>query len=103
MSDIVVLRGGGFSQGADVIDPLVSSDHACMARGRAELDAASGLHSVQLDCLYRSGLLLGQLVEMTDPATGMARYGKITSITFTLNGTQTDATFRLTVPSEFLV
>lgn len=103
MTDLVVVRGSGSSQGEDILDALLSTDAAAMARGRAALDDGSGLHPVPLECVYRDGLVLGQLVELYNPLTLEVHFGKITSITHQYSVTGVTTSLIVQVPSEFLV
>lgn len=103
MPDILVQRGSASSQGPDVTDPLLTTDQACMARGRAELDSGSGTHPLQVACVYRDGLLLGALSEEYDPLAMRLRYGKITSITHNVTKEEVVTTIHTQVPSEFVV
>lgn len=103
MTDIVVVRGGGTSQGDDIVDSLLTSDASAMARGRIALDEGSGLHPMSVECVYREGLVLGSLVSMYDPLTMQLHYGKITSISHEVQGTEITTTLRLQVPSEFVL
>lgn len=103
MPDILVQRGGGVSQGDDVVNPLLTSTVACMVRGRIELDEASGLHPVTLECLFRAGLLLGELVEIADPFAATVRYGRITAITHRINGAATVTQLKVSALSDFSV
>lgn len=103
MTDIVVQRGNCDSQGEDVVDSLLSTDHAAMARGRVELDSGESTHPVSLECMYRSGLMVGQVAELYDPFFGGVRYGKITMIQHRVEGVSVYTTLRVQVPSEFAV
>jgi hypothetical protein len=80
MPDLVVLRGAGINQGDDIVEPLLTTDHAAMARGTVALDEGSGLAPVSLECWYRDGLRLGQVIQVDDPFSGGSRYGKLVSI-----------------------
>lgn len=103
MPDIIVIRGDGASQGEDIVDALLTTEQACIARGRTELDDASGLLKVVNECVYRDGTMLGEMVEVFDPLTGNLRRGKITSIEhkIPLTGRATKLTF--VAQSEFVV
>lgn len=103
MPDIVVLRGAGLVQGEDIIDPLLSTIHACQSRGVVALDSGSGLAPVKIDCVFREGLLLGQLVEVFNPFSGGLRYGKITSIDLTATAMGIDTSLSVSVVSEDLL
>ncbi len=81
MSYIVVIRGAGDRKGSDIIDPLLYSLEAKLARGAAEMDAnAEQQQNVDLTITYRTNLRLGQLVEVQDAVQGETWRGKITGI-----------------------
>lgn len=101
MPDIVVIRGAGDSQGPDITDPLLTTDHACMARGIVELDDGSPKVPVRLSVLYRDGLLLGQVVEVSDPLYPTKRYGKITGISHTLFSNRIETVLVVSIKSDF--
>lgn len=103
MPDILVVRGSGLSQGEDIIAPLLSTDTSCLARGRVALDDSSGIHPVTIECIYRSGLLLGDLVELVDPVDDAQVYGKITSIEHSVSQTEVVTTIVVSVKTEFLI
>lgn len=103
MVDLVVLRGDGSSQGEDVIDALLTSTNAALSRGRVELDDASGLRSLTKTCVYRDGLLPGDLAELYDVRSGEQTIGKVTSITHDVTTTEIVTTLKVVVPSELPV
>ncbi|MBF0153993.1 MAG: hypothetical protein HQL64_09670, partial [Magnetococcales bacterium] len=79
-------RGDGAFRGADISDPLLSTDEAKRSRGRAEIDAGEALQEVSLTCLHRPGLMPGQLVEVHDALMGRSWRGKITSVSHSAQG-----------------
>lgn len=103
MPDIVVIRGGGTRQGEDVIDPLLTTVSACLARGRIELDAASGLQPIEMECLYRDGLLLGDMVEINDPLHIAPYYGILSRITHVATPTTLTTQLVVTILSDFTI
>lgn len=67
MPDLIVIRDEGNNQGDDIIDPLIPTNAVGVSRGRAELDHnASEKAVVQYETVYRTGVRLGQLVEVQD-------------------------------------
>jgi len=81
MVDIVVRRLPGDICGDDIIDPLVSTELVALARGRNELDSLATIKvPVQLRTIYRSGVALGQLVEVQDSMQGLTYRAKIINI-----------------------
>jgi hypothetical protein len=79
--DIVVIRDAGDRAGQDVVDPLIGSLPVAIARGRKELnDQAQLLQPVQVDCLFRIGLRLGNTVRFQDSRRGTWT-GKLVGIT----------------------
>ena len=88
MPEAYVQRGEGSRLGPDVIDPLMASPLVLRERGRAEIDAASGLQKVYLTCVYRGGVRAGQLVEVHDSLQGQSYRGKIVGLAYRALGTQ---------------
>lgn len=103
MPDIVVLRGGGSRQGEDVIDPLLTTDAACLERGRIELDKGSGLQPLELECVYRDGLLLGDVVEIHDPLHSTTYYGILSHITHSVSPVALHTSLVVTILSDFTI
>lgn len=96
MVDIVVIRGAGDKQGDDIVDALLSTTAAAINRGRNELDRRStGKDSLTYTVIFRTGLLLGQLVEVDDILLGASFRAKVTGIRHVIN--QTSATTQLTL------
>ena len=94
--EIFCQRGDGAFRGADISDPLLSTDDAKRSRGRAEIDAGELLQEVSLTCLHRPGFMPGQLVEVHDALMGQSWRGKITSVSHSAQGN------RLTTSLEIL-
>ncbi|MBF0342508.1 MAG: hypothetical protein HQL95_16315 [Magnetococcales bacterium] len=84
--EIFCQRGNGAFRGADISDPLLSSDEAKCSRGRAEIDAGEALQEVSMTCLHRAGFMPGQLVEVHDSLMGQSWRGKITGVSHTAQG-----------------
>ncbi|MEO5349961.1 MAG: hypothetical protein H7836_09965 [Magnetococcus sp. YQC-3] len=84
--EIFCQRGDGAFRGADVSDPLLTTDEAKRSRGRTEIDSGEALQEVSLTCLHRPGLMPGQLVEVHDGLMGRSWRGKITSVSHSANG-----------------
>ncbi len=104
MPDIIVKRGAGIRPGADIIDPLLTTVGACLARGQMELDEHhEGLQSVTLEVIYRDGLLLGQIVEVYDEYEHTVYYGKITGISHAFQQSVLTTTLKLVRPTDFEV
>lgn len=103
MTDIVVQRGAGSSQGTDIVDALVATDDVARERGRVEIDAASGLQPVQISVVYRPGIRRGQLVEVFEPIGQTLHYGKITTIQHQFSGVELITSLTLSVLDKPLV
>lgn len=81
MIDIIVQRDAGDRPGEDVVDGLLGSLPAAIARGRAELDEqARLLQPVTAETLFRVGLRLGHTVRFQDELRGTWT-GKLSRIT----------------------
>ncbi|MBF0162075.1 MAG: hypothetical protein HQL88_07280 [Magnetococcales bacterium] len=88
-------RGDGAFRGADVSDPLLTTDEAKRSRGRAEIDSGEALQEVSLVCLHRSGFMPGQLVEVHDALMGRSWRGKVTSVSHSAAGPRLTTTLEL--------
>ncbi|MBF0629190.1 MAG: hypothetical protein HQL91_13310, partial [Magnetococcales bacterium] len=84
--EIFCQRGDGAFRGADISDPLLSTDDAKRSRGRAEIDAGEALQEMSLICLHRPGFMPGQLVEVHDALMGRSWRGKVTSVSHSAHG-----------------
>ncbi|MBF0182600.1 MAG: hypothetical protein HQM03_21505, partial [Magnetococcales bacterium] len=93
--EIFCQRGDGAFRGPDISDPLLTSDEAKRARGRAEIDAGESLQEVFLTCLHRPGFMPGQLVEVHDSLMGQSWRGKITSVSHTAQGSKLTTSLEL--------
>jgi hypothetical protein len=104
MFSVVVRRGDGLHQGDDIIDPLIKVLPVALARGRNELDErASGFQQVDVTVPFRTGLRLGQVVQVTEQLLGETWYGKLSGISHVFDGATMITTLRLRRPSEFTV
>ena len=101
--DIIVQRPPGNRQGPDIIDPLLSTIPAAVARGRAEINANSGLQEVEMEVRFRSGLRLGQLVEVQDSLLNRTWRGKITGIRHVSTGGTVTTQLTVLKPSTFVI
>lgn len=86
MAEAYVQRGEGLRPGPDIIDPLMATPLVLLERGRAEIDANSGLQKVYLTCVYRGGVQAGQLVEVHDSLQGETYRGKIVGAAYRARG-----------------
>ncbi|MBF0339374.1 MAG: hypothetical protein HQL95_00245 [Magnetococcales bacterium] len=93
--EIFCQRGDGAFRGADISDPLLSTDEAKRSRGRAEIDAGESLQEVSLTCLHRPGFMPGQLVEVHDALMGQSWRGKITSVSHSAQGNKLTTSLEL--------
>lgn len=89
MIDIFVQRYTGDIRGDDVVDALMASLPAALARGRAELDEHALLQQpVDLTVRFRTGVRMGQLIGVHDSLQGASWKGKITGISHRISGGQ---------------
>jgi len=102
MSALLVVRNSGDKRGADISEPLLSSDSAKIARGISELDSnAHSLEKVSITILYRPGLELGQIVKVVDSTQGADYLAKITGIDYKYSAANVSVTLSLDKPTDF--
>lgn len=100
--DIVVYRNAGLNQGDDIVDRLITSTAVALERGRAELDdRATQKEDVDNTTVLRSGVRLGQLVEINDSLQGRTYRGKITAITHRIGQTSVKTTISIRREGDF--
>lgn len=101
---IIVRRGTGQHPGQDIFDPLISTTAVALARGRNELDEqGSGLQPVELTIPFRPGLRNGQVVRVEEELFGTHWYGKIVSLSHSVQAGEITATLQLRRPTDFLM
>lgn len=102
---ITVQRLPGDLQGSDIIDDLLTSDPAGIARGRAAIDAAcSDRDKVNCQCPAHAYMPTGSICSVTEAHGrwhGMLRYWSLT-LTIDDSGESFTADTRLTVEREDL-
>lgn len=79
MVDIVVIRGEGDKPGPDIVDPLLATVPAALARGRSEIDAATQARQINLD-VDVADYRLGEFIEVHDAFQGASWRGQITGV-----------------------
>lgn len=98
MATIQVIRGDGSREGQDIFEPILS-DTVLLTRGTAEIDANSTqFNDVTLSIVYREGVRLGQLVQVSDPLSPNGYRAKITGISFDLTHGDASMTLNLARP-----
>jgi len=81
MSGVVVIRYAGNISGPNIADALLGTLESKLERGRVEMDQhALPEKLVSIECVYRTNLRLGQIVEVHDDLQGGRYRGKINSI-----------------------
>lgn len=98
--DVFVQRGDGLSRGEDIVDPLIGTIPAALARGKQELDENSELfETVDLDLPFTPYVADGKLIQIEDVEYGRVWIGKITNVShnFSEGVTDLDQTTRITV------
>lgn len=79
--DITGIRFKGDRRGDDIIDPLLSTESAALARLFTELNRRSVTHKeVQLETRYLTGLEMGDMMATTESTTGRVIKGRVTGI-----------------------
>ena len=98
MRALVVKRGLGDLQGLDIVEPILTTTAAKLARGQQEIDEFASSESVTLEVLHTSGLAPGLYVEVQDPIQGPNWVGKIEAVTHRRDGPVALTTLRLHKP-----
>ena len=88
MIDIVVQRNLGDRQGPDIVDALLTTIPAALARGTHEINKSTSVDSITLRTVYRAGVEMGELIEVHDALQGMSWRGRIVNITHNIQRTQ---------------
>lgn len=88
MTDIYVQRGAGDKQGPDIVDSLLTTIPAAQARGRHEINAGTSVDVIQLRASYRTGVEVGDLVEVHDALQGKTWRGKVVDLSHNIQRTQ---------------
>lgn len=85
MIRIKVQRGFGVRQGPDVVDALLATEPAALARGTKEIDASTSVFVISLRVEFRPDVNLGTLVEVHDALQSSVWRGRIVGITHSYN------------------
>jgi len=105
MIDIIVIRQDGLVQGDDIVDPLLSSFLAAMARGEQELNETStGLISKSIEIPYESGLEPGLYAFVIDDFLLETYVGKIDNVDINVVAGDKPSAYvqlQLLVPEDF--
>lgn len=81
MTWVVVKRGDGGHPAPPEINVLITSDACAISKGRALLDGYSSTpQSVEVEAVYRTGLRLGQLLQVHDLSQGLQWKAKLVGI-----------------------
>lgn len=101
MPSIIVTRYAGDKRGEDIVDALLTTVEAQLARGRAELDAhATTPQTVGLVTVFRAGVDTGQLAEVHDALQGAEYRAKITGVSHRIDGGKVNTVLDLVRPVE---
>lgn len=103
MTDLFVKRNLGLLRGPDIVNRLLATDEVAIERGQSELDKNSGLQEIQLVTVFRTGVKMGQLVEVLDALQGRVYRGKIKGIRHSASSGVIQTQLTLDKPSTFLV
>ena len=102
--DITVLRGVGLVQGDDIVDPLLSTLAAALARGRHELNETStGLVDRDLEVPFTAGIEVGEIAHIVDDFLVEEYVGRIENIDISVKSNPPSAVMqlKLVVPEAF--
>jgi hypothetical protein len=79
--EIIVIRAPGDLEADPIVDALLSTEDAALARGRAFIDEHSTYsQSETIEIPYQAGLSTGLLVKVLDESVGEQWFGKIVDI-----------------------
>lgn len=97
--DVVVKRQDAVPyKHEDIVDPLIGNDECAISRGRAVLDEkGTGAQVVRYATVFRSGLKLGQIVQVQDGVLGLTYKGKVVGIQHQINDLSSAGSGNLTI------
>jgi hypothetical protein len=104
MIDIVVIRGAGLAQGDDIVEPLLSTLAAALARGEHELnETATGKVSRTANIPFTPGIEPGCMVYVHDEFLEEDYVGRVDNVDINVIATPPSATMRvdMSVPEAF--
>lgn len=104
MIDIIVIRDNGLVQGDDIVNPLISTLAAALARGEHELnETATGKIEKTLEIPYQAGIEPGQFVHVQDDFLLEDYAGKVENVDIDVRNSPPQAfiQLRLIVPEDF--
>lgn len=82
--DVTVVRYNGDKPGDDILDVLLTTEAAALARGFGELNEQAVTHrEVVLDTPYLKNLRMGEILYATESMSGKPIVGKIAGIRVT--------------------
>ena len=70
------------------MDPLLTTVPAAMARGTYEINSRTSVDVIQLRASYRSGVEVGDLIEVHDALQGKTWRGRVTDLAHNIQRTQ---------------
>lgn len=86
MIDLIVVRGDGDRDGGEIFDPLLSSTEVAIARGTQQINASTPVNTVTLQSIFRTGVRVGQLVEVLDAMQGETWRGIVMGLSHVVEG-----------------
>lgn len=86
MTDIVVFRGLGSREGAEVFDPLLSSTQAAVQRGKYEIDFNTAKVVHNIEAAYMPSIKLGDVVTVRDSRTDAVVAGVVREFSHVMHG-----------------
>lgn len=87
MIEVLVQRGLADKQGPDIVDALLSTVPAAVARGTYEINASTSVDTVTLRSVYRSSVVVGDFIEVHDALQGKTWRGRVVSLSTNIQGT----------------
>lgn len=88
MIDLIVYRGLGEREGAEIFEPLLSSVAPALQRGKFEIDFNTPKVEYRIEVAYEETIGVGDEVSIQDPPTGRVVFGMVQSFSHVRDGVQ---------------
>ncbi len=88
MIDLIVYRGLGEREGAEIFEPLLSAVAPALQRGKFEIDFNTPKVEYRVEVAYEETLSMGDEVSIQDPPTGRVMFGMVKNFSHVRDGVQ---------------